>query len=398
VIGENTIEAIEQELRAACRRRARVETARIPRPSPGIPTLAVLIAVSVAVAVPLLALHSSRTVAPPSAGGFSPAPIAPTPAAIRAAAAACGRLGAPLTGRRVLAAARGRYTALIFVSGKRVRVCISDGHPDHSLVSFDALILRFYLAPGPRQLGLPGSDGGSAPGFAAFASANQPLPPQFQRLVQHIHNPALRAKREAALRRTIAAGQERHVYGLAGKDISTVTFIFATGARVNAIIQHGWYFAWWPSSDYPTSVRVTTTSGARLTSPMTGPGCNPGTSECVFAGTRTRHGHYGAGTYRESTGLASLQSVPWRLAKVNGRVVTVHWRSGTCNSRVRPKVRAAIIETNHVVNLRVLVRVVPMRRDIACAGVGLGGTLSATLNRPLGNRRLNHGVVTDHGR
>lgn len=292
MIGHNTIEAIEQELLAACRRRARVETARVPRLSPGIPTLAVLIVISVAVAVPLLALHSTQTLAPHGASGSSPAPTKPTPGAVRAARAACGRLGAPLTGRLVLAAARGRYTALMFVSRKRLRVCISDGHSgDGSTeVGSDAL-RRFNL--GADQLGLMGGGGGLAPGFPASASAGS-----------------------AALRRMTAAGQERHIDGLAGKDISAVKFIFAKGAGVDATIQHGWYFAWWPSPDTPTSVRVTTTTGTVVTSRMPwADGCRPGTAGCVFAGTRAPRGHYRTGTYRDPAGWRVNVPAGWHVVR-----------------------------------------------------------------------------------
>lgn len=309
MIGEHTIEAIEHELVAACRRRVRVEAARVPRLSSGIPTLAVLILISVAVAVPLLALHPSRTVAPGSAVGYSPAPTAPTPAAIRAAAAACDRLGARITGRRVLAAARGRYTALIFRSSKSDRVCISDGHSGDgsTSVGFDAL-WRFYV--GPDQLGEVGGGGGSAPGFPSSARANH-----------------------AVLGRMTPARQERHLYGLAGTDISAVTFVFAKGVKVGATIQHGWYFAWWPSSDLPTSVRVTTKTGTVITSrmPWAG-GCRPGTTGCLFGAIRAlpgggRHGgppqliptrvtaHFGAGTYRDPAGWTIQIPRGWQVTR-----------------------------------------------------------------------------------
>ena len=213
----------------------------------------------------------------------------------------------------MLAAARGRYTALLFVSSKDVRVCISDGHSgDGSTeVGFDALS-RFYS--GPDQLGLLGGGGGSAPGFPASANTHH-----------------------AALGRTAGAGQERHMDGLAGKDISAVTFIFGNGVGVDATIQHGWYFAWWPSSDLPTSVRVTTKTGTVITSrmPWAG-GCKPGTTGCVFAATRALRGggaprardggpprliptrviaRYGAGTYTDPAGWTIQIPQGWQVTR-----------------------------------------------------------------------------------
>ena len=204
------------------------------------------------------AILSFSSSGPVAYAGRTPTLTTPTPAAVAVATAACNRHGARLTGHPVLTATRGRYTALIYVSGDEVSVCISDGRWDHTSGGSDRMILRFYAAPRPDQLGLPGGGGASAPGFAAATSPRQRLKPQIQ----------------------------RHVYGLAGRDISTVTFDFATGASVRATVTHGWYFAWWPGLDYPTSVRVTTASGALRVSRMPRAGCKPGRSACVFAGFR----------------------------------------------------------------------------------------------------------------
>lgn len=57
------IEALENELRLASRRRARLELARVPRPPAGAAAFAVALVVCAAVAVPLLATHSGTTAA-----------------------------------------------------------------------------------------------------------------------------------------------------------------------------------------------------------------------------------------------------------------------------------------------------------------------------------------------
>lgn len=241
-------------------------------------------ALAAGIIIAILLLSSS---APPAFAGWTPTPTTPTRAAVAGAAAACRRIapaGAAPIGQPVLTDARGRYTALLYAAGDRAYDCISDGDPDHT--QGGSSLVRFHAAPGPDQLGLPRGGGGSAPGFSRSASPAQPLPPQFQRLVQQVRNPTLRAMREANLRRMVDGGLETHLYGRTGSDISAVTFLFADGATVSATVEHGWYFAWWPSDDDPSSVHVTTKSGATISSQMPGrgPGCKPGTSRCVFAG------------------------------------------------------------------------------------------------------------------
>jgi hypothetical protein len=94
----------------------------------------------------------------------------------------------------------------------------------------------------------------------------------------------------------------------------------------------------------------------------------------------------------------SWQSVPWQLARVSGRRVTVHWQSGTCDPSLPPRPHIKIAQTNGAVTLAVVIHVVTATGGELCAGVGLGGTLSVTLARPLGDRPLSHAHVTDHDR
>ena len=70
--------------------------------------------------------------------------------------------------------------------------------------------------------------------------------------------------------------------GLAGDDVSAVEFQFADGSTVDATVQNGWYFAWWPGHAWPTSVKVTA-NAATTTSPMSLSACQRGPSRCVFA-------------------------------------------------------------------------------------------------------------------
>ena len=297
-------DTLEQELRAALTEHAanlspeaverlaridfRAQSRRLPGRSRFWPGLAGVGGALIAGIIAAVVLFSSS--APVAYAGWTPTPTTPTPAALAAATAACNRApgleGLPVRARRpVLTDARGRYTAELYVVGDDVVWdCISDGRSGDTNVG--AGDLQIYKAPRADQLGLPGGGGGSAPGFRESTDPNQPLPPQFQAALQHIRDPTLRAEREAGLRRMLILGVETHVYGLAGSRIAAATFAFANGVTVDATVQKGWYFAWWPGLDYPTSVQITTRAGATITSQMPGPSCPPGSSTCIFAGVR----------------------------------------------------------------------------------------------------------------
>lgn len=219
---------------------------------------AVALVAGIAVAVVLLCFGAALAY-----GARTPLSTTPTRPALAAATAACNwvhnRDKPPvLTGWPVLAVARGRYTAQIYVKGKKVYDCVSDGNRAHTGVGFDGGVLTVDTAPGPDQLGLPASSGGSAQGFPGSAPNRQ--------------------------------GVVWHELGRAGSDVSAVMFVFADGTVVDATVKNGWYFAWWPSSrlfplgrDQPRSVHVTASSRT-ITSPMPGPGCRVGSKGCTWAG------------------------------------------------------------------------------------------------------------------
>lgn len=196
----------------------------------------------------ILMLSSGASVAE----GWTAVPGAPSGAAVAAATAACNwvnnRNGPPvLTGTPVLTDRRGSYTAAIYVDGRVAHICISNGHHKATSIGMNDRILGFEALPGPDQLGNPSGGSGPRPGFPG------------------------------------SAGQESDVQGLAGWDVSAVSLDFADGSAVDATVQNGWYFAWWPNGNWPTSVRVTTSKGI-LTSPMSPAACRPDTTGCVFAG------------------------------------------------------------------------------------------------------------------
>jgi hypothetical protein len=224
-----------------------------------------------------------------------------------------------LTGTPALTDQRGKFTAALYVVGSKVYDCLSNGSHESTMFGMNQAQLNFYASPGPDQLGLPDNSGGSLKGFAA-SSPSQPLPAQWQHVLntpRFKNHPDARARLERELRLELASSNERNAFGLAGSGVSAVSFVFADGTTVNATVQNGWYFAWWPSDDYPTSVRVATSS-AIVTSPMMptggqGAGCRFGTSGCVWAGLR-QHPRTIAPTRKpaptEARTISSIESVP----------------------------------------------------------------------------------------
>ena len=244
------------------------------------------VALIAGIATAVVLLSSS---APVAYAGWTPTPTTPTSAALPAGTPVCNPPPSrtpgsqPSSGKLVLTDVRGRYTAVMYVFGDFVRVCMSDGNSGAGSEG-DGLVLRFYAAPGPDELGLPSGGSGALNGFSV-ANTNQPLPEPFQRILQAIQNPTLRARHAEVFRQLLADGVEANVYGRAGRDVAAVTFVFGDGITVDATVQNGWYFAWWPGVDQPTSVQVITQSGQHIDSQMPGRSCMRGSSGCgVFAG------------------------------------------------------------------------------------------------------------------
>jgi hypothetical protein len=153
-----------------------------------------------------------------------------------------------LTGTPVLTEGRGSYTAAIYVHGQVDHICISNGRRSAVSLAMDRMPLFFDAAPGPDQLSDPSGFGGGAGAFRGSTNSGA-----------------------------------RTVSGLAGSDVSAVTFDFADGKTVEATVENGWYFAWWPGDSWPTSVQVTTSSGT-LTSQVSGAACRSNATGCVFTG------------------------------------------------------------------------------------------------------------------
>jgi hypothetical protein len=218
-----------------------------------------LVAVGAAIAAVLLSSG-----APEAFAGWTAVPTTPTPSALVAATAACNAMHpykGPLTGTPVLTEARDKYTAAIYVTPSTGldHVCISDGVVDDTDVGGGQDALRFSAAPGADQLGMPTETGGSVPAvFGAVTDFKGQVPSLWT---------ALTASQRA---RIVGSEAEQDIFGLAGHDVQSVTLVFDRGITVNATVEHGWYFAWWPGADLPNTVQTTTNSGTTTTSPVPG--------------------------------------------------------------------------------------------------------------------------------
>ena len=229
----------------------------------------------------------------PAYAGWSPDPTTASDSAVAASSAACDRVGRMsavawagehvFSGHPVLTERRGIYTAAIYVTDGSVYACLTGSATEH----FDrdySITSQLYgpLAGSPRpdQLGVP---------YLLQQS-----------MWQGNHNGQLPlsqlslARRRHVLSRDMGGGYGRSALGQAGAGVTAVTFNFAAGNTVSATVENGWYFAWWPWLEEPTSVQVTIGSGT-LTSPMVGrrpytgagayPRCQPGSADCAFGAT-----------------------------------------------------------------------------------------------------------------
>jgi hypothetical protein len=188
------------------------------------------------------------------AGGQAGRPLSPSASGatgIENPAEVCKK-AAPrrITGQAVLSETSGRYAATVYhPTGSQVFVCITyaDRGAGAQMSNFGP---RGIPKPGPDQLISVGGGAGAAPGFPG-ANPNQ-LPPQYRD-----QNSATRRR----FRRLLARGVESDEVGMAGSHVSAVKLVFSDGLTAEATVHSGWYFAWWPTLDDPTSVQITTSSG-----------------------------------------------------------------------------------------------------------------------------------------
>ncbi|HEX3617986.1 MAG TPA: hypothetical protein VHU61_15700 [Solirubrobacteraceae bacterium] len=237
--------------------------------------VATLAAAGAATAVVLLS-----SAAPEAFAGWSAVPGAATPAAVYATTVACNAshpTTGPLRGTPVLAETRGKYTAALYVkrSTHWDNVCISDGSLGSADVSGGQAILGMDSPPRADQLGMPQDATGWAFGFPGSATRYRGQPSWWSALQR-------RSPIDKLLRDRTGPGWAQDLVGLAGSGVRTVKFVFDQGVTVNATVEHGWYFAWWPGLALPDSVEVTTASGKTTSSPV--PGTNRWNKACSQKG------------------------------------------------------------------------------------------------------------------
>jgi hypothetical protein len=169
----------------------------------------------------LLLSSGGNALVPLAYAGWSAVPQTPTPAEVARAARLCNHKTvsyqpAPTSDRPTLTDKRGRYVAILSAGGRTTQLCISDGRAADTRggSSFGQVLT------GRAQLGFPAVGiGGPLPGFEG-------------------------------------SDDESNLYGRAAPDIREVTIVFAGGRSVQATVENGWYFAWWPNSDHPVAIRA----------------------------------------------------------------------------------------------------------------------------------------------
>lgn len=165
-----------------------------------------------------------------------------------------------ITGQAVLSDTSGPYTATVYhPTGSQVFVCITKGGrgAGSQMSNFGP---HGIPKAGPDQITNAGGGAGAAPGFPG-RSTNQ-LPPQYRNQSSAI---------KQRFRRLLSRGVESDVVGTTGSDVSAITFKFTDGLTVDAKVRNGWYFAWWPTLNNPTSVQLTTRSGQTRTDECSSP-------------------------------------------------------------------------------------------------------------------------------
>jgi hypothetical protein len=207
--------------------------ARKRRTAFGLAGLATVAAIAVVIALlssstPALRQPAStgHAVVPAAFVGWTPAPSKATAKRIAVYAKRCrwaakyrSQLKAPL-----IADIRGPYTALLFVDEREnyQRYCLYGPH--FGLQGSGTLTQPpvFGSPPGPRGIQHDGMGGSCNPADGKAVT---------------------------------------QMHGQVGAEVIGATFVFANGAKVDATVRKGYYFAWWPWALSPKSITVYTRTG-----------------------------------------------------------------------------------------------------------------------------------------
>jgi hypothetical protein len=186
----------------------------------------------------------------------------------------------------ILTVVHGSSTALLNVTGGRIDLCLVGGDPKNLHAFFTEDLETFGPVrdtPPADRISVPyAGDNGGGSGRSAPSLHGVPA--------------GLRGRRFGSLayrEYMWGGGWGAYALGQVGSRVSGVAITFTNRKTTDATVRNGWYFAWWPWISTPKTVTVTTTSGT-ITSPLIrsnggrraiNPGCQPGSSSCVFAKT-----------------------------------------------------------------------------------------------------------------
>jgi hypothetical protein len=205
----------------------------------------------------ILLLASGASVA---FAGWTAIPHSASVGAISHARRVCGSV-AP--GHVLASEARGPYTAIVFIKDAKAAECVVK--QSHVVVSLATTYpLRVYASATPEKVMLPVVTERT---FGKAANQLRVLNQRYQ------ETPNQEFKVENGLLDEIQAtesgpGSVSMALGIAGHDVTGVTFVLRDGHHVRATVEHRWYVAWWPGAAKPGGaeaerVAVTTASGTR---------------------------------------------------------------------------------------------------------------------------------------
>jgi hypothetical protein len=248
------------------------------------PTVGAASTATVAAVVAALALSSGT---PAAYGAWTATPSAAPPAAISAATASCNwhwNHDNPrrFTGNPVLTEARGRYVAAVFVVHGNVWDCVADPSGHGASEGEDGPV---EPTPPADKINFPTGSGGGAPGFFP-AHRTLTLSGWQQMLLRHVNSASERRQLRTNWMQSLRRGFEYHMFGRAGRAVTSVWFHFDRAKTVKATVENGWYFGWWPRLDMPTSITVTSAAGT-VTSDFDPRVCT-GKHSCGYARQSTR--------------------------------------------------------------------------------------------------------------
>lgn len=201
----------------------------------------------------------------PAYAGWTAVPAAASPAAVSTALKTCGAMSFGRNSGRslpapILSEARGRYVAVVSVYHGQAAACVTDGPGDASQSGFTS-----FSQPATAHIGAPVMYGSNAPGFPG--SGHQRLPAFQKRLIAELCAglPKRLHKTCTTRGRQSARGHISVAFGRAGTGVTQVEFVLPDRPAVQATVQHGWYFAWWPWRVRPSNARVTSDTGTAST-------------------------------------------------------------------------------------------------------------------------------------